>query len=99
MNLLGFSIDAEVSVSGGRIDAVLELRDKVYVVEFKYQKSGPDVTGEEKRTLFDKALKEGMSQIEGRGYAKKFAGCGKDVYQAAFAFLGRSDIDMQYTMS
>ena len=31
MNVLGFKIDAEVSVSKGRIDAVLELKTKYSV--------------------------------------------------------------------
>jgi hypothetical protein len=38
-----------------------------------------------------------MRQIADRGYAKKFAGSGKTVYQAAFAFLGRDDIEMRAT--
>jgi hypothetical protein len=36
MTALGFDMDAEVAVSGGRIDAVLETRDRVYIMEFKY---------------------------------------------------------------
>ena len=35
-----------------------------------------------------------MKQIRDRGYADKFSGSGKAVYLAAFAFLGRSDIEM-----
>ena len=95
MNLLGFDIDAEVSVSGGRVDAVLELADKAYVMEFKYEHCAKDALPEEKRRLFDKALGEGMEQIKGRGYAGKYSGSGKTIYQAAFAFLGRDDIEMK----
>ena len=94
MNLLGFDIDAEVSVSGGRVDAVLELADKVYVMEFKYEHCAKDAAPEEKRELFDRALEAGMKQIKDRGYAGKFAGSGKEVVLAAFAFLGRDDIEM-----
>ena len=99
MNLLGFDIDAEVSVSGGSIDATLELGDKAYVIEFKYKDCSPDVSPEDKRKLFDKALEEGMKQIEDRGYASKYEGSGKTVYRAAFAFLGRDDIEMALQVS
>jgi len=95
MSALDFDIDAEVSVSGGRIDAVLELDDKVYIFEFKYSGCEPGASAEEKQKIFEKALKKGMDQIKGRGYAKKFSGSGKTVYQAAFAFLGGDDIDMR----
>ena len=95
MNLLGFDIDAEVSVSGGRVDAVLELADKVYVMEFKYEHCAKDAPPEDKRKLFDKALEDGMKQIKDRGYADKFAGSGKNVTLAAFAFLGRDDVEMR----
>ena len=94
MNVLGFEIDAEVSVAGGRVDAVLELEGRAYVIEFKYVKCEQDATPEKKRELFEKALSDGMEQIKGRGYAKKYEGSGKDVYLAAFAFLGRDEIEM-----
>jgi hypothetical protein len=95
MNLLGFDIEAEVQTSMGRIDAVLEMNEKVYIFEFKYEDCAPGADAGVKRKLFDKALKEGREQIIGRGYADKYAGSGKAVYQAAFAFLGRSDIEME----
>jgi hypothetical protein len=95
MSILGFDMDAEVSTSKGRIDAVLELVDKVYVLEFKYMGCAPDATPDEKRKLFDKALEEGLQQIIDRGYADKYIGGGKEIFQAAFAFLGRDDIEMR----
>jgi len=95
LNLLGFEIDAEVSVSGGRVDAVLELGDKAYVFEFKYKDCPQEASPEAKRAIFDSALEEGMGQIKNRGYAKKYEGSGKTVYQAAFAFLGRDNIEMR----
>ena len=97
MSVLGFDINAEVSTSMGRIDATLELADKVYVIEFKYERCEPDAAAEEKASLFRKALDEGMRQIESRGYADKFAGSGKKIIKAAFAFLGRDDIEMIVT--
>ena len=95
MNVLGFDIDAEVSTAGGRVDAVLELDDKAYVMEFKYVKCEQGAEPELKKKLFEKALDEGMGQIKSRGYAKKYEGSGKTVYLAAFAFLGRDDIEMR----
>jgi len=95
INLLGFSIDAEASVSGGRVDAVLEFEDKVYIMEFKYVDCAPGTPESDKRKLFDKALQEGLNQIESRGYAKKYAASGKEIIKAAFAFLGRDDIELK----
>ncbi|MCL1809114.1 MAG: PD-(D/E)XK nuclease domain-containing protein [Clostridiales bacterium] len=36
-----------------------------------------------------------MKQIKEKGYAKKYEGSGKETYLAAFAFLGRDDIEMK----
>ena len=95
MSVLGFDMEAEVSTSKGRIDAVLELEDKVYVMEFKYRDCKPDAAPEAKCELFDKALEEGMKQIKEIGYAGKFIGSGKEIRLASFAFLGRGDIEMR----
>ena len=99
MNVLGFDMDVETSVSGGRVDAVLEQSDKVYVMEFKYMDCPPDTAPSDKQKLFEQALDSGMRQIESRGYAKKYAGGGKSIYKAAFAFLGRDDIEMAHVVS
>ena len=136
MTILGFDMDAEVSTSRGRIDAVLELENKVYIFEFKYCKCPPGAGEAEKRVLFDEALAEAMAQINYRGYSVKYKGIGgakadaeadaeanagsdanadaetdanaivksgvnasvnaKTIYQAAFAFLGRDEIEMKY---
>jgi hypothetical protein len=94
MNLIGFNIDAEVSVSGGRIDGVLELDDKVYIMEFKYESCSQDASAETKQELFKRALDEGRQQMKDWGYCDKYSGNGKTIYQAAFAFLGRNEIEM-----
>ena len=94
MSALGFDVSAEVSVSGGRIDAVLELEEAIFVIEFKYWKCLADATPEDKQKLFEKALDEGMRQIKDKGYANKYSGSGKKIYLIAFAFLGRADIEM-----
>ena len=95
MTVLGFDIDAEVSTSKGRVDAVLELEDRVYVIEFKYKDCPPDTPEEQKRKLFDKALEEGVRQIESKGYHKKYESSGKEIVKAAFAFLGRDEVKMK----
>ena len=95
MNVHGFDIDAEASVSKGRIDAVLEHGGNVYVMEFKYVKCPQNASDEKKKALFDKALNEGMGQIKARGYYKKYVGGGKNIHLAALAFLGRDDIEMK----
>jgi hypothetical protein len=95
MSYLGFEIDAEVSTSRGRIDAVLELADCVYVFEFKYVDCKKDANARMKRRLSNKALKEGEKQIRDRGYADRFMGRDRKVVRAAFAFLGRDEIVMK----
>jgi len=95
MSVLGFHVDAEVSTSTGRIDAVLELDDKVYIMEFKYQHCDPGADADVKRGIFDEALDRGMKQIRDRGYAAKYSGSGKTIYQTAFAFLGRDNVEMR----
>ncbi|MCL2164483.1 MAG: ATP-binding protein [Oscillospiraceae bacterium] len=95
MTILGFDMDVEVSTSKGRVDAVLELEDKVYVMEFKYQSCPAHALAEEKQKLFTAALREGMDQIRDIGYHKKYISSGKTIYLAAFAFLGRDDIELK----
>ena len=96
MTVLGFDIDAEASVSTGRVDAVLDLDDKVYIIEFKFERCPVDASEEDRQKHFDQALSKAMDQIKDRGYHKKYAGSGKTIYLAAFAFLGRDDIEMRY---
>jgi len=95
MNVLGFEIDAEVSVSGGRVDAVLELDDLVYIIEFKYKHCPPDTSADIKKKRSEEALEQGMAQINDRGYYKKYIGSGKKITQAVFVFLGRDEIEMK----
>ncbi|MCL2248103.1 MAG: ATP-binding protein [Oscillospiraceae bacterium] len=94
MTLLGFDISAEVSTAKGRADAVLELDGKIYIIEFKYINTEQDIPEDKKQKLFDEALSSGMKQIRDKGYSEKYAGSGKTLYHAAFAFLGRDNIKM-----
>ena len=95
MNVLGFKIDAEVSTARGRIDAVLELPDKVYVFEFKYENCPQDADEETRSKTAKKALERGMEQITERGYGEKFRESGKAIHFAVFVFLGREHIEME----
>jgi len=95
MMMLSFDMGVEVSVSRGRIDALLELSDRVYIMEFKYTDCPKSANKERKQKLFDAALKEGMGQIEAKGYADRYRGSGKTVQKVAFAFLGRDEIQMR----
>ena len=92
---LGFNTNVEFPVSRGRVDAILELDNIVYVMEFKYKKCPPDANDELKRTLSESALDEAITQINDRDYAAKYAGSGKTIYKAAFAFLGGDNIEMR----
>ena len=94
-NSLGFDIKAEVPVSGGRVDVVLDIGNRAYVIEFKYRKCPAKASKERKRILLEKALDEGMDQIKNRGYANKYIGSGKTVYKIAVAILGRDNMEMR----
>ena len=54
--LIGLKVEAEISTNKGRIDAVIEIKDKVYIFEFKINKSS------------EKALK----QIKKNKYYEKY---------------------------
>ena len=95
MSALGFDVDVEVSTSKGKVDAVLELADKIYVMEFKYVKCQPEEKPEIKQKLFEEALNSAIDQINAMGYGNKYSGSGKTIYQAAFAFLGRDEIELR----
>ena len=95
MSALGFDVSLEVSVAKGRVDAVLEIDEKVYIIEFKYCKCPSDASDEIKRDLFETTLNEAVRQITIKGYADKYLGSGKTVFRAVFAFLGRGDIEMR----
>ena len=95
LTVLGFDTSAEVQTSNGRIDAVLELDDIIYIMEFKYRDCPPETPPDIKQKAFEDALDEGLGQIKDRGYYKKYTCKGKKVYQVAFAFLGRDDIEMK----
>jgi len=95
MNTLGYDVRAEVPVAEGRVDATVDIGDRVYVIEFKYKKCANDATPEKKSKLMVEALDDGMEQIKARGYSKKYIGSGKLVFHIALAIVGRDDIEMR----
>ncbi|HDN25531.1 MAG TPA: hypothetical protein ENG03_00240 [Thioploca sp.] len=60
---MGVEIDLEVLTDKGRIDGVLALADKIYLIEFKYGKAGTKMD-----TLTNKAVK----QIRDKNYGERF---------------------------
>ena len=68
--LMGIDVKTEVMTSKGRIDAVVELKDRVYIFEFK----------------LDGSAEEAMKQIKDKGYSEKYRGSGKDVYLTGVSF-------------
>ncbi len=73
--LCGFFVQSEVSVSSGRIDAVMSYGNRVYIFEFKLNDTA------------ENALK----QIRERGYYKSFAGQGdKEIYLLGIGFSGQA---------
>jgi hypothetical protein len=93
MKFLGFAMDAETATSEGRIDGVIKIAGKVYIMEMKYdngEKSKDDET--KRKALQDRMLKKALAQIEARGYADKYSGTDLQVYKVAIAVVGRSDV-------
>jgi len=61
--LMGVEIDLEVLTDKGRIDGVLALADKIYLIEFKYGKAG---------TKMDTLTKQAIKQIRTKNYGERF---------------------------
>ena len=63
MTTVGASVNLEEITSGGRIDAVAENKDTVFIIEFK----------------LDKSARDALSQIRANHYADKFLSKGKKI--------------------
>ncbi len=68
--LLGLRIQAEVVTNQGRIDAVIELKDTVYVFEFK----------------LNRTKKAALAQINQKQYAEKYMNTGKQLVLVGVEF-------------
>jgi len=61
--LMGVEIDLEVLTDKGRIDGVLALADKIYIIEFKYGKAG---------TKMSSLTNQAIQQIKDKNYGERF---------------------------
>jgi hypothetical protein len=61
--LMGVEIDLEVLTDKGRIDGVLKLTDKIYLIEFKYGKVG---------TSMEILTHQAIQQIQAKNYGERF---------------------------
>ncbi len=68
--LLGAQIATEVKTATGRVDAVIEMPDAIWVMEFKYEKSA----------------QEALAQIDEKGYLLPFATDGRKLYKVGVNF-------------
>ncbi len=82
LRMIGFRLLLEKETDKGRIDAVLELPDKVYVIEFKFAK---DTKVKQVSTLSRRALK----QIKDKKYYEAYLGGNKRVLLLGLGFLDK----------
>ncbi len=74
VSLIGIKAHAEVSMSSGRIDLLIETPKYVYVIELKYDHSG------------ETALK----QIEERGYSLPYEADGRKIFKIGVSFSSKT---------
>lgn len=70
LSLMGFYIDSEVSVGDGIVDAVVKTPDRIYVIEFKY----------------DRSPTEAIEQIREKNYAEPYRYDGRAVVLLGVSF-------------
>lgn len=85
LTLLGVQSTLEDSTDKGRIDCVLELGRKVYIIEFKYGEKG----------TMDYLLKQAMNQIDNHKYYESFEGLDKEIWLLGVGFLVKEDADLK----
>jgi hypothetical protein len=72
--LCGYHIHCEVSTSEGRVDAIMQFADKVFIFEFKLNQSAQSA----------------LKQILENAYYKPFLGQGKEIYLIGIKFSGKT---------
>ena len=72
--MLGFKIKAEVSTNIGVIDVVIELEKRVFIIEFKFEKSASNA----------------MQQIHEKKYYQKYKETGKEIVLVGANFEKRN---------
>lgn len=78
--LMGIDLDLEVLTDKGRVDGILECKDKVWLIEFKYGN-----TGTKMQILTDKAIR----QIRNKQYAKRFLNDPRPCFLLGIGFVER----------
>ncbi len=78
--MTGVEIDLEVLTDKGRIDGVLALDNKIYLIEFKYGKAGTDVNA---------LAKKAIEQIKSKNYGERFLNESRPVIFLGVGFAGK----------
>lgn len=78
--LIGIEVIAERPLMHGRIDGVMELENRVYIIECKHSRKGT------LKTLIKNALK----QIEDKDYAAPYLSSGKTIFLMGIGFLEKN---------
>lgn len=78
--LMGVEIKLEVLTDKGRVDGVLELPDKIYIIEFKFGKSG---------TKMDTLTKKAIRQIREKKYAEQYAHDSRPCWLLGIGFVDK----------
>lgn len=82
LRITGFKALLEKETDKGRIDAVLELKDKIYIIEFKF---GINTKIKKVETLSQKALK----QIQDKKYYESYLSNDKRILMIGLGFLDK----------
>ncbi len=85
--LIGIEMLSERSTIDGRIDGVIEFKDKLYIIEFKFARKGTV------ETLVKRALK----QIKDKEYVNAYAMKNKKIYLMGVGFLEKKEKGMPHT--
>ena len=86
MTMMGLKMDLERMTSVGIMDGVLELSDKIYIIEFKYQNGN---------ITLEKLVQSALDQINDRKYYESYLAENKQIILLGVGFLGKKDIDMK----
>ncbi len=78
--LMGVEIDLEVLTDKGRIDGVLALENKIYLIEFKYGKAGSNM---------EKLTKKALKQIKDKNYGERFLNESRQLIYLGVGFAGK----------
>ncbi|UTC63126.1 ATP-binding protein [Treponema sp. OMZ 787] len=80
--LMNQFVHTEVHCSTGRADCIVELKDKVYIFEFKLSSTGQA----EDSAIKNAAAKDAVNQIKEKNYAGKYSGSGKQIIAVGSSF-------------